>query len=181
MSRQDPGSTIWFTLSIDGESLGYFNGCEGLSSQVEVEQRLRPLARPALGLGNGQAVEPSAGNEPAAASRNVDGTGARCEKERARADRRQRVEARESPPYTRRMDERALQEDLDRQIAATHRRFVKAMESRLPAMGLETKERYFAVLSSLVAKLETAEKPMREVMQEMMSEAAALILHEMQR
>ncbi|MFJ1966368.1 phage tail protein [Streptomyces massasporeus] len=39
MSRQDPGSTIWFTLSIDGESLGYFNGCEGLSSQVEIEQR----------------------------------------------------------------------------------------------------------------------------------------------
>ncbi|MFI5684863.1 phage tail protein [Streptomyces sp. NPDC051636] len=39
MSRQDPGSTIWFTLSIDGESLGYFNGCEGLSSQVEVEHR----------------------------------------------------------------------------------------------------------------------------------------------
>ncbi|GAA3149406.1 phage tail protein [Streptomyces echinatus] len=39
MSRQDPGSTIWFTLSIDGESLGYFNGCQGLSSQVEVEQR----------------------------------------------------------------------------------------------------------------------------------------------
>lgn len=39
MSRQDPGSTIWFSLSIDGESLGYFNGCEGLSSQVEVEHR----------------------------------------------------------------------------------------------------------------------------------------------
>ncbi|MFD7031404.1 phage tail protein [Streptomyces sp. NPDC051555] len=39
MSRQDPGSTIWFTLTIDGESLGYFNGCEGLSSQVEVEHR----------------------------------------------------------------------------------------------------------------------------------------------
>ncbi|GJF23514.1 phage tail protein [Streptomyces flaveolus] len=39
MPRQDPGSTIWFTLTIDGESLGYFNGCEGLSSQVEVEQR----------------------------------------------------------------------------------------------------------------------------------------------
>lgn len=39
MSRQDPGSTIWFSLSIDGESLGYFNGCEGLSSQVEVERR----------------------------------------------------------------------------------------------------------------------------------------------
>ncbi|MBB4893790.1 phage tail-like protein [Streptomyces olivoverticillatus] len=39
MSRQDPGSTLWFTLSIDGESLGYFNGCDGLSSQVETEQR----------------------------------------------------------------------------------------------------------------------------------------------
>ncbi|GGS59074.1 phage tail protein [Streptomyces griseoviridis] len=38
-SRQDPGSTIWFSLSIDGQSLGYWNGCEGLSSQVEVEQR----------------------------------------------------------------------------------------------------------------------------------------------
>ncbi|MFH8349129.1 phage tail protein [Streptomyces sp. NPDC018045] len=39
MSRQDPGSALWFTLSIDGESLGYFNGCDGLSSQVETEQR----------------------------------------------------------------------------------------------------------------------------------------------
>lgn len=39
MAQQDPGSTIWFSLSIDGESLGRFNGCEGLSSQVEIEQR----------------------------------------------------------------------------------------------------------------------------------------------
>ena len=39
MARQDPGSTIWFSLSIDGESLGYFNGCDGLASQVEVEHR----------------------------------------------------------------------------------------------------------------------------------------------
>jgi hypothetical protein len=54
------------------------------------------------------------------------------------------------------------------------------MESRLPGMALATKERYFAVLSSLVGKLETAEKPMREVMQEMMAEAATLILQEMQ-
>jgi phage tail-like protein len=38
-SQDDPGSTIWFSLSIDGESLGYFNGCEGLASQVEVEHR----------------------------------------------------------------------------------------------------------------------------------------------
>ncbi|MFJ6075100.1 phage tail protein [Streptomyces sp. NPDC093065] len=39
MTREDPGSSIWFSLAIDGESLGYFNGCEGLSTQVEVEQR----------------------------------------------------------------------------------------------------------------------------------------------
>ncbi|MFJ9039052.1 phage tail protein [Streptomyces sp. NPDC102406] len=36
-SDLDPGSTIYFTLTIDGESLGYFNGCEGLSSEVEIE------------------------------------------------------------------------------------------------------------------------------------------------
>ena len=35
----DPGSTIFFTLTIDGESLGYFNGCEGSRSQVEIEHR----------------------------------------------------------------------------------------------------------------------------------------------
>ncbi|HJQ85068.1 MAG TPA: hypothetical protein VKA21_13375 [Candidatus Binatia bacterium] len=78
------------------------------------------------------------------------------------------------------MDERALQKDLDRQIVATHRRFVKAMDGRLPGMSFETKERYFAVLSALVGKLETPEKPMREIMQEMMAEAATFILQELQ-
>jgi hypothetical protein len=78
------------------------------------------------------------------------------------------------------MDERALQKDLDRQIIATHRRFVKAMDGRLANMSLGTKERYFAVLSALVGKLETSEKPMREIMQEMLAEAASLILAEMQ-
>jgi hypothetical protein len=70
--------------------------------------------------------------------------------------------------------------DLDRQIMTTQRRFVKAMEARLAGMSAETKERYFAVLSVLVGKLEASEKSMREVMQEMMSEAASLILQEMQ-
>jgi len=78
------------------------------------------------------------------------------------------------------MQQRAVQKDLDRQIIATHRRFVKAMDGRLDGMSFETKERYFAVLSSLVAKLEASEKPMREVMHEMMSEAATVILQEMQ-
>jgi hypothetical protein len=78
------------------------------------------------------------------------------------------------------MQPRALQKDLDRQIIATHRRFVKAMDGRLGDLSVETKERYFAVLSSLVAKLEEAEKPMRDIMQEMMSEAASVILQELQ-
>ena len=77
------------------------------------------------------------------------------------------------------MPPRALQKGLDRQIIATHRRFTKAMDGRLGSMSPETKERYFAVLSTLVDKLESIEKPMREIMQEMMSEAASLILQEM--
>jgi hypothetical protein len=76
--------------------------------------------------------------------------------------------------------QRALERDLERQIVATHRRFVKAMGARLGSMSVETKERYFAVLSTLVAKLETTDKPLRDVMQEMMSEAATVILQEMQ-
>jgi hypothetical protein len=78
------------------------------------------------------------------------------------------------------MEQRALPKDLDRQIVTTHRRFVKAMDGRLGSMSFETKERYFAVLSTLVGKLEASEKPMREIMQEMMSEAASMILQEMQ-
>jgi len=70
--------------------------------------------------------------------------------------------------------------DLDRQIAATHRRFVKAMDGRLDGMSAETKERYFAILSMLVGKLETAGKPLREIMQELMTEAMSLVLQEMQ-
>ena len=48
-------------------------------------------------------------------------------------------------------------------------------------MSLETKERYFAVLAKLVAKLEENGKPLRDIMQEMMADAASMILQEMQR
>jgi ATP-dependent Zn protease len=78
------------------------------------------------------------------------------------------------------MQERAVQKDLDRQITATHRRLVKAMDARLPSLTLETKERYFAVLSMLVAKLETSEKTLKEILQEMMFEAGSVILQELQ-
>ena len=74
-----------------------------------------------------------------------------------------------------------LSQGLDSDIALTHERFVAAMTGRLPAMELETKERYFVVLNSLVSKLEMPEKRLHEVLQEMMTEAAAIILQEMNR
>jgi hypothetical protein len=72
-----------------------------------------------------------------------------------------------------------LSQGLDTDINAAHQRFMVAMESRLPAMTFETKERYFAMLSSLVGKLEAPEKHLRQVLQEMMSEAAAYIFQEL--
>ena len=74
-----------------------------------------------------------------------------------------------------------VERDLERQLHMTHDRFVAAMNARLPTMDLAQKERYFAVLSLLVAKLETAGKPLRDVLQEMVAEAAAHIFQEMNR
>jgi ABC-type Zn uptake system ZnuABC Zn-binding protein ZnuA len=78
------------------------------------------------------------------------------------------------------MQPRPLRKNLDRQILATQRRLVKAMAERLGTMRVDTKERYFAVLSVLVAKLEASDKSMRDIMQEMMGEAATMILQELQ-
>ena len=71
-----------------------------------------------------------------------------------------------------------LSKGLDSDISVVHRRFLRAMEQRLPGMSVETKERYFAVLSTLVGKLETQEKNLREVLQEMVAEAAGIIMQE---
>ena len=68
---------------------------------------------------------------------------------------------------------------LDNDIAMTHERFVSAMENRLPSLNLETKERYLAVLSALVSKLEEPEKSLRDILGEIMVEAAAHIMEEM--
>ena len=78
------------------------------------------------------------------------------------------------------MSKDLISEGLDRDIADTHARFVTAMESRLPSLSIETKERYFSALNALVLKLETPDKDLREIMQEMMAEAATLMLQEMQ-
>lgn len=71
-----------------------------------------------------------------------------------------------------------ISKGLDMDIAMTHARFVEAMEGRLPALPLESKERYFAVLSALVGKLEDPDKHLREILEEMMVEAGAMILQE---
>lgn len=76
------------------------------------------------------------------------------------------------------MSEELISKGLDMDIAATHERFVMAMEERLPAMALDSKERYFALLSTLVGKLEDQDKHMREILEEMMMEAGAIILQE---
>lgn len=78
------------------------------------------------------------------------------------------------------MSSRAPQSDLDRQIASSHKRFVKAMDERLGSMSDETKEAYFVILTKLVTKLETAEKPLKEIMQEMMAEAMSEVLQMIQ-
>jgi hypothetical protein len=76
-------------------------------------------------------------------------------------------------------DELSISQDLDKQIIATQQRFQKAMKARLANMPLETKERYFAVLSLLVAKLEDPSKPLREVLQDVVIESASYIAQEL--
>lgn len=68
---------------------------------------------------------------------------------------------------------------LDKDIALAHKRFVKAMESRLPSIALESKERYFAVLSLLTAKLEDPDKNLRDILNELMVEAAGHLMAEL--
>jgi hypothetical protein len=72
-----------------------------------------------------------------------------------------------------------LSQALDKDIACAHQRFVEAMEARLPDLEMVSKERYFAVLTLLVGKLEAREKSMREVLVEMMAEAGRHLMEEM--
>jgi hypothetical protein len=68
---------------------------------------------------------------------------------------------------------------LDKDIALVHKRFVRAMEQRLPTIPQDSKERYFAVLSALAGKLEAPEKPLREILTELMVEAGAHLMAEL--
>jgi len=73
----------------------------------------------------------------------------------------------------------SIEQNLDKQIIATQKRFQKAMRVRLLHMTHTTKERYFAVLSSLVEKLEDPNKPLREVLQEVVIDSAPHIAQEL--
>jgi len=56
-------------------------------------------------------------------------------------------------------------------------RFVKAMEDRMADLAPDTRDAYFVILTKLVDKLETPEKPLKDIMQEMMAEAMTEVLH----
>ncbi|HEY8517602.1 MAG TPA: hypothetical protein VIS07_18985 [Candidatus Binatia bacterium] len=77
------------------------------------------------------------------------------------------------------MDE-TLRRALEADIRMTQERFCAAMEARLPSIESDSLERYFAVLSKLVAKLEDPEKSLGQIMNEMMAESAAILMQEMQ-
>ena len=75
----------------------------------------------------------------------------------------------------------AVNKVLERDIHDAHERFLSAMTDRLRDMHLETKERYFVILSSLVGKLEDSAKPLRDILHETVSENASLIFDELSR
>jgi len=68
---------------------------------------------------------------------------------------------------------------LDGDIAIAHQRFVRAMEARVPDLEMASKERYFAVMTSLVTKLEDPGKNMRQILSEMMAEAGRHLMEEL--
>lgn len=68
---------------------------------------------------------------------------------------------------------------LNENIAVAQRRLILAMEARLPTMPEQQKERYFLVLTNLVSKLEDPQKSLRDVLREVMTESAHLVLAEL--
>ena len=67
-------------------------------------------------------------------------------------------------------------DDVDRRIREAHDRFKAAITTRLPALAAEDKERYLLLVSTLVAKLEQKDKPLRQVMQESVGELLPIVM-----
>jgi hypothetical protein len=70
---------------------------------------------------------------------------------------------------------------MDEEIHQLHRRYIEAMEERLPSISDNTKTNYLTVLTALTNKLLTPGKPLSEVVSEVMAEAAPLLFQVMQR
>ncbi len=66
-------------------------------------------------------------------------------------------------------------------IARMHEHFVRLMNERLAEVSVEDLERYFALMSRLVEKLEEREKSLRDVAREMAGESAGWIMAELSR
>ena len=81
------------------------------------------------------------------------------------------------------MADNLISKALDGDISMTHQRFMDAMETRLPTMPVDMKERYFSVLSAVVGRLENAEKSLQDILRELMSDPAmmAIVLQELGR
>ena len=73
-----------------------------------------------------------------------------------------------------------LRRALESDVLMTQERFCVAMETRLSSIEPDSLERYFGVLSKLVLKLEDPDKSLGQIMNEMMAEAAGVLMAEMQ-
>lgn len=65
------------------------------------------------------------------------------------------------------------------QILQSHVRLGELMDERLATAEAEDLEKYFAVLSRLVGKLEDTDKTLKVIAREMVGETAAMIMSEL--
>lgn len=76
-------------------------------------------------------------------------------------------------------DSEELQQHICQQLADTHARFSELMESRMADADVDEVERYFALMSKLVSKLEDADLTLRDIMAEMVAEALPVVMAEL--
>ncbi len=65
------------------------------------------------------------------------------------------------------------------EISRMHGHFVSLMDERLREVEVDDLERYFALMSNLVAKLEQRDKPLREAARELVAESASWVMAEL--
>jgi hypothetical protein len=78
-------------------------------------------------------------------------------------------------------DDAELKKLLLKQMPDVHARFSALMLERMKGASGEEVERYFAMMTKMVAKLEDEDKTLRDVLREMAAEYAAVVLMELNR